>query len=79
MNHDFCNNGPDPLILGSGSGRAHCQYTALRRKLLKSRASGLLTSTGLTNGMYIPFQIMGVKGYIGRINMGLWGACMDII
>lgn len=48
------------------------------RALLKSRVSGLLTSTGLTNGKYIPFQVMGVKGYTGRINMGLLGACMDI-
>ena len=48
------------------------------RALLKSRVSGLLTSTGLTNGKYIPFQVMGVKGYTGRINMGLFGACMDI-
>lgn len=48
------------------------------RELLKSRASGLLTSTGLTNGRYIPFQLMGVKGYTGRIHMGLFGACMDI-
>lgn len=48
------------------------------RELLKSRASGLLTSTGFTNGRYVPFQIMGVKGYTGRINMGLFGACMDI-
>lgn len=48
------------------------------RTLLKSRVSGLLKRTSPTNGRYIPFQVMGVKGYTGRINMGLFGACMDV-